>query len=1383
MPGKVKVRILSARDLPVMDRASELTDAFVEIRFGNETFKTDVCKKSLRPQWNSEWFKFEVDDEVLQDEPLDLRVLDYDTYSAHDTIGKVYIDLNPLLSRENSTISGWFPIYDTMHGLRGELNIQVRVELFSDFNKFRQSSCGIQFFCTCEVPSGWRIQGILGFVEELVVNDDPEYQWIEKIRTPRASNEARQRLFSKLSGTLQRKLGVKVLEMGGNAVLGYFQNFDLEGESGIVVRGIGTAVALTRLQIGQLSPAVVTSNSVSPVKDMRRHTVSLHHRNTTNSQIKSEKHVHPPLNRQLSSPGPSPSTSPSTMSPKSGIFSRQTSLSNSRSPPPSAPPYILQKESPSQSLFTFPCSSSFPEDFSLSSNTLTPQSQPTDTSQEVFTSETKSTSLQAISSSAPTSPPISPPIHQQHSLRHSTSPVRVGPCTESSRRLSDSEISSPPKVSTMGNNTRAAPVNTSALQNPNFAKASLIQQSIDLLEYPFFTMRSFPPNFIVSLGGVVSARSVKLLDKIHNPEEAETRDAWWSEVRIEIKAHASKLGCHAVLGYLEQTTICDEVIVLAAMGTAAKINLNFDLHGGVNSAGSLATPLPPLSSGALSEKAPAGTGEKEKDKHLYVDIGLANQVQMKVWTCPDSQEEPLVKCTLCHIPYNPVNLPFEIQLSKCAICRKKSVPEVLFTTVDPPQDIPIWSKGCLIQARLCRAKNKNKSSEQSAREISDMLPFIEYELHNQLINKLKIRGLNSLFGLRIQICLGVNMIVAVATATGVYLGPLPAPPQPKISTEVATAQESQDLITLQKRIIRTVQMHRERLGTDIVDRQQEHSPHSLIADDEVDKDDSGGNFCLEETSDKNTFVLVIDDLKDNAVAMILHDVIPPEGFDLCNTQIPPGVSPERISGNLQMFTQNVLVRYQPTINCSLDFSNIFNTILRRLCFKLRHFKPCYLVDICFNVDLPDEDEINVAVTGCCLGLQDVSQPSSTSASSTKMFTRLQNASRPNSAVLAPSNQSDDMMFPIEGVDPQTQPTSTVSTHLFHCVLFLDSAVLAPSNQSDDIMFPIEGVDPQTQSTSTVSTHLFHCVLFLCMFIWPPPAIQGVDPQTQPTSTVSTHLFHCVLFLDSTVLAPSNQSDDIMFPIEGVDPQTQSTSTVSTHLFHCVLFLDSAVLAPSNQSDDMMFPIEGVDPQTQSTSTVSTHLFHCVLFLDSAVLAPSNQTDDMMFPIEGVDPQTQSTSTVSTHPAVSRLNSMANQLGRSLKQIRDSPRTKFPPTLGIELTPMNVVYNGRIDKYLGYYNFFFIRESTAVKEYGGVGGFMQSFILEVMAIVRAHVAALGGNALLAYNMSHCILENNPQKNQGQCLINVSGDIVVVVHEGEDRDSIIMETPVTVPTPIS
>ena len=50
------------------------------------------------------------------------------------------------------------------------------------------------------MPEGHRAQFLPGFVEELVVSDDPEYKWIDKIRTPRASNEARQLLFNRLSG-------------------------------------------------------------------------------------------------------------------------------------------------------------------------------------------------------------------------------------------------------------------------------------------------------------------------------------------------------------------------------------------------------------------------------------------------------------------------------------------------------------------------------------------------------------------------------------------------------------------------------------------------------------------------------------------------------------------------------------------------------------------------------------------------------------------------------------------------------------------------------------------------------------------------------------------------------------------------------------------------------------------------------------------------------------------------------------------------------------------------------------------------------------------------------------------------------------------------------
>lgn len=48
--------------------------------------------------------------------------------------------------------------------------------------------------------------------------------------------------------------------------------------------------------------------------------------------------------------------------------------------------------------------------------------------------------------------------------------------------------------------------------------------------------------------------------------------------------------------------------------------------------------------------------------------------------------------------------------------------------------------------------------------------------------------------------------------------------------------------------------------------------------------------------------------------------------------------------------------------------------------------------------------------------------------------------------------------------------------------------------------------------------------------------------------------------------------------------------------------------------------------------------------------------------------------------------------------------------------------------------------------GADGGFVQSFIAEVLANVRAYVGSLGGNGLVAYRMCQCVLLSNPHKNQ-------------------------------------
>ncbi|XP_056655370.1 C2 domain-containing protein 5 isoform X40 [Monodelphis domestica] len=1001
MPGKLKVKIVAGRHLPVMDRASDLTDAFVEVKFGNTTFKTDVYHKSLNPQWNSEWFKFEVDDEDLQDEPLQITVLDHDTYSANDAIGKVYIDIDPLLYSEAATvISGWFPIYDTIHGIRGEINVVVKVDLFNDLNRFRQSSCGVKFFCTTSIPKCYRAVIIHGFVEELVVNEDPEYQWIDRIRTPRASNEARQRLISLMSGELQRKIGLKVLEMRGNAVVGYLQCFDLEGESGLVVRAIGTACTLDKLS----STAAFLPACNSPSKEMKE------------------------------------------------------------------------------------------------------------------------------------SPLVHPPSHGCRSTHNSPIHTATG-----SRLTQNFSVSVPTLIYTgMGSG--------SAGKEGGPFKALLRQQTQSALEqreFPFFTLTAFPPGFLVHVGGVVSARSVKLLDRIHNPDEPETRDAWWAEIRQEIKSHAKALGCHAVVGYSESTSICEEVCILSASGTAAVLNPRFLQDGTVE--GCLEQ--------RLEENLPAG-------------------------------------CGFCHIPYDELNMPFPAHLTYCYSCRKQKVPDVLFTTIDLPADATVIGKGCLIQARLCRLKKKAQA-EANATAISNLLPFMEYEVHTQLMNKLKLKGMNALFGLRIQITVGENMLMGLASATGVYLTALPTPGGIQIAGKTPNdGSYEQHISHMQKKINDTIAKNKELyeinppeipeeiIGSPIPEPRQRSRllrSQSESSDEVIELDLSHGK--------KDAFVLEIDDtdaMED--VHSLLTDVPPPSGFYSCNTEIMPGIN--NWTSEIQMFTS---VRVSRLSNINLtnqtlnkNFNDLCENLLKSLYFKLRSMIPCCLCHVNFTVSLPEDELIQVTVTAVAITFD------------------------------------------------KHQAVQTTKTQ----------------------------VEKSSQRASIDNEELLQFPLELC------------------TDTLASHPFSSA---KATSIDYSSFADRCNSWIELIKlkAQTIRRGSIKTTM-----------------------PVEKASPLTEGH------------FRQRSAPACANST-------VGV----------------------------------------------VKMTPLSFIPGAKITKYLGIINMFFIRETTSLREEGGVSGFLHAFIAEVFAMVRAHVAALGGNAVVSYIMKQCVFMENPNKNQAQCLINVSGDAVIFVRESE------------------
>lgn len=82
------------------------------------------------------------------------------------------------------------------------------------------------------------------------------------------------------------------------------------------------------------------------------------------------------------------------------------------------------------------------------------------------------------------------------------------------------------------------------------------------------------------------------------------------------------------------------------------------------------------------------------------------------------------------------------------MCRKSRVPSVMLCSIEPIDGLSLVGRGCLVQAVASRARVPQRG-EPAARDISDQLPFLEYELHRLLLAKLRVRGMNAIFGLKV----------------------------------------------------------------------------------------------------------------------------------------------------------------------------------------------------------------------------------------------------------------------------------------------------------------------------------------------------------------------------------------------------------------------------------------------------------------------------------------------------------------------------------------------------------------------------------------------------------------------------------------------------------
>jgi uncharacterized coiled-coil protein SlyX len=697
MPSTVKVRVKAARNLPLQDRSPSPSsssssspgpagllhgagsygtrDPYVTVSLGGHTqsiaqteeeemvraaaaagrggtghyaAKTRVCRRTLHPVWEEE-FRFDVsDDALLQDQPLLFKVCDNDVSGQEESsIGLVYVDLNPLLTGQSykddpdaggegggvGSIDGWFPLYDTLSGVRGELLLSVKLNFIGDVNPFRDSAAGVRLlpFSTLDPASDYTVQHVFGFCEELVVADDPEFDWNENFRKSKGNHEQRQTLLYLLDASVRRRMCKTVLERGGNAVLGYHQNFDVEGDSGIVARTYGTCVLLERKRPG--SP----SSSERPVSEHHMRSRSNHHQEMLQAMDR-----------------------------------------------------ILDKGSLDREL------------------------------------------------------------------------------TTSSRRLLLSDT----------------PASVGALH----------RETTDEEDVQLLTLRDFDPTVRVRFGGMVTARSVKYLGNLATKlSDQETRDSWWTELRDEIRAHAKVLCCTHVIGYLEASTIHDDVAVLSITGTAATVrglpNLTSPLHilnkwKASESQAADQSEQADAMSDALTEARGFSSKEQRRQERLARrmrksaerrDESSANTEDPSTQHSSSKHETVQVfrprrakPCSSVHVPYSHRHAPFSnLKLVPCLCCGKKWVPEVILATVEVPDRLPIRGSGVFIQARVCRSRPK-AVGETDALAVSEALPFLEYDLARQLMLKLKVLGRNAAFSLKTEVDVGRQLIVS----TGKF-GPKP----------------------------------------------------------------------------------------------------------------------------------------------------------------------------------------------------------------------------------------------------------------------------------------------------------------------------------------------------------------------------------------------------------------------------------------------------------------------------------------------------------------------------------------------------------------------------------------------------------------------------------
>jgi len=123
--GVITVNVLEAKNLVAADK-SGTSDPYVVLTLGKQVHKTKVIDKNLQPVWNEEFHFYSFHDQWKEE--LKVAVFDFDTYSAHDSLGECTVkgksDLN-----EGENFDSWIKLTKAK---KGEIHLSVSFRLLQE---------------------------------------------------------------------------------------------------------------------------------------------------------------------------------------------------------------------------------------------------------------------------------------------------------------------------------------------------------------------------------------------------------------------------------------------------------------------------------------------------------------------------------------------------------------------------------------------------------------------------------------------------------------------------------------------------------------------------------------------------------------------------------------------------------------------------------------------------------------------------------------------------------------------------------------------------------------------------------------------------------------------------------------------------------------------------------------------------------------------------------------------------------------------------------------------------------------------------------------------------------------------------------------------------